>query len=118
MIRRLKAAWFYLKFAPYIEAADEADFWDEGNAIELARFFSTWTGKKLKMRLTNYVTKAACNAVRQTGDYAHNAGIAAGIAMGVGAIEQHFPLQQSVSADHEQDEAETALDALANEAAV
>jgi hypothetical protein len=118
MLRRLKAAWFYLKFAPYIETADAEEFWTEEDANNLARFFSGYTGKKLKIRLTNYVTKAATEAVQKQGDYAHNSGVAFGISLGVNAISEHFPLQQGVSAEPEQDEAMTALDALANEAAL
>lgn len=117
-LRRLKAAWFFLKFAPYIEEADSGEFWTEDDANALSKFFDSYTGRKLKIRLTNYVTQAACNAVRQKGDYAHSAGIAAGIALGVGAIEEHFTSGATNSTNPEQNEAETALDALANEAAV
>lgn len=114
-LRRLKAAWLFYKVAPYIEEADAENFWTDDDANTLLRFFSGYTGNKLRMRLNNYANKAACNAVRQQGDYAYNAGIAAGIAMGVGAITSHFPSGTSNSAEIEQTEGATGLDLLAND---
>lgn len=115
-LRRLKAAWLFYKVAPYIEEADAENFWTDEDANSLLHYFSGYSGNKLRIRLNNYANKAACNAVRQQGDYAYNAGIAAGIAMGVGAITSHFPQATANSSESEQTEEETALDALANEA--
>lgn len=109
-LRHLRAAWLFYRVAPFIEEADEEGFWTDEDANSLLHYFSGYAGNKLRMRLNNYANKAACNAVRQQGDYAYNAGIAAGIAMGVGAITQHFP--QSVSPSTEPESSEDGLDEL------
>ncbi len=88
-LRRLKAAWDYGKFFPYIPEADEA--WSDEDASACRAFFtSTVSGQRLSMRLRNTVIRASMQAVQRQ-DGQHAAGIAAGMAMTVATIESHFP---------------------------
>lgn len=95
-IQRLKAAWAYGKHVPYIEEADEADYWTDADAEWLAGVFKTGPGKKLQARLNNMSVKAAVVAVRQTKDHVYQSGVAAGIHMGMSAISAHFPQAKMV----------------------
>lgn len=117
-LRRLKAAWLYARVAPYIEAADAEEFWTDNDATNLSRFFDSHSGRKLKLRLSNFTIKAACDAVNRGGDYARNTGIAAGVGIGIGAIEEHFTSGVTNNAESELPEELTALDVLAQEEAV
>lgn len=94
--RHLKAAWLFGKHFPYIEEADAADYWSDGDAEWLAGIFKSSPGRKLQSRLNNMAVKAAVIAVKQTKDHAYQSGVAAGIHMGIAAIAAHFPQQKAV----------------------
>lgn len=116
-LRHLKAAWLYNRYFPYIEEADEDDFWTPADETTLANFFRSHTGAKLKHRLTNYYIQMAQNAVTNPSTPAYRMGMAAGVHMTITAIENHFPGGVPTDTESEQLEGQAALDALEHETA-
>lgn len=92
-IRHIKAAWLFGRLFPYIEEADAPDFWTQADCVALQIFLQSFTGTKLRHRLTNYAVKAACNAVKNPVNSQYNNGVAAGIPMALAAIDAHLPTQ-------------------------
>ncbi len=88
MLKRLKAAWSYSKFYPYCPEADEA--WTDEDASATKGFFSSVTGQRLALRLRNTVIRASMQACCDKYSE-HAAGKAAGMAMAIATLEQHYP---------------------------
>lgn len=109
LLRHLRAAFLYARFFPYIEEADGESFWTPADEQALANFFNSYTGNKLKARLTNYAIKVACAAVKHPGSSPYENGVAAGVPMTIAAIESHFPQAQPTG---EEQMAEEQIEAL------
>ena len=94
MIRRLKAAWLFARYAPWVDAPD----WETKDAHALAAFIHSETGQKFAARLRNSVLAAQANAVERRGDRDFEAGIAVGQRIAANDIEmlanpENFPAQ-------------------------
>lgn len=108
-LRHLRAAWLYARYFPYIEEADGESFWTPADEQALANFFNSYTGNKLKARLTNFAIKKACAAVQHPGSSPYENGVAAGIPMTISAIESHFPQAQPTDGEQTTEEQIEAL---------
>jgi hypothetical protein len=87
--------------------AEQEDFWGNEDSKLLADFFAGTTGRKLKVRLTNYVCQSAITSTRK-GDKYH-CGIARGVALAVNAMEQHFTVSPPRSADNSEDQQQSSV---------
>lgn len=87
--RHLRAAWLFGRTFAYVEKVDAPDFWTDEDARWLTNVLSSHHGKKLKMRLTNYVVQIACGAVRKESNTRFHNGIATGASLLVAHIESH-----------------------------
>ena len=111
-LARLRAAWLYTKYSPYIEEADAEDFWTPADARWLSTMFGSYSGQKLKLRLRNYAISSAMNAVRDQSNTVYASGVAAGIAMGINAIDTHLSHEAADSLTTETSSEDAALDGL------
>lgn len=102
--QHLVAAWRYGTTFPYFEQSDEKEFWTDEDALATARFFNSFTGRKLSMRLTNYVTKMALAAVQNPQCSPYMNGQASGVSACIAAISAHCPQEQAE--EQEQTEAQ------------
>ena len=87
--RHLRAAWLFLRFMPYVEAADHEDYWTEDDASSLTKFFQSSTGQKLQTRLRNYMTRSAVNATQDPGNPVYYCGWSRGVAATLATIDSH-----------------------------
>jgi hypothetical protein len=92
-LRHLKAAWNYGRQFPYFAEADSEEFWTTEDAKALRHFMTSYVGQKLKVRLTNYMTKMANAAVQNAACSPYHNGQASGVAACVAAIDAHLPLE-------------------------
>lgn len=97
--RFIKAALRFQKAMRSVAEANEQDFWTEADAKFLTNFLQSYTGKKLQLRLTNYAFKSALSAVRQKGSEAYECGEAAGIQLGIAALQEHTLSQVAAHSD-------------------
>lgn len=89
-----------------MDASDQENFWTPDDARSLLSFLNSYTGKKLKIRLTNFTTKMAIAAVQNPNCSPYMNGQASGVAACVAAIEAHTPQQR------EENESSETLDAM------
>lgn len=98
MIRRLKAAFLYARFAPYVAEPQ----WVHGDAKELQKFMQSETGQKLAAYLRNYVLRSQANAVISQSNRDYECGLSAGCGITVARLDslanpEHFPAQEEGS---------------------
>src|SRR5262249_1711722 len=90
-LQRFIKAWRDAKLnCKYEPLADEDGAWTEDDAKRLSEYFASDSGRRLKLRLMNYVVRCAVQATQMETNLERHAGIARGIALCVGAIETHF----------------------------
>ena len=100
-LRHLRAAWLYGRTFSYVEEADEASYWTHEDAQALESFFQSRAGRKLKIRLMNYVIKMALVSIRNPAATPYQNGQASGVSATIAAIEAHMPLVQPEQAEEE-----------------
>jgi hypothetical protein len=77
MVRRLKAAFLYLRKYPVVALPD--NYWTDADAKAWSNFLGSDTGAKLRHMRWNRVYEAQQRAVTDRTDSAYSAGIAFGI---------------------------------------
>lgn len=98
MLNRLKAAFTYLRFNPWVEQP----VWKKDDAVALQAFFQTPTGVKLEAYLRNYVLISQRNAVISQANRDFECGSANGAAIAVHQLSQlanadQFPAEEGDS---------------------
>lgn len=106
----LRAARLYARYFPYIEEAEDGEYWNEDDARALNYFFRSVAGRKLQNRLRNYAIQSAMASVMQSNQFQRD--VAAGIQMTIAAIENHLPGGVPTDADTELEERQAALEQL------
>ena len=77
MIRRLKAAWLFLRKYPVVSLPD--NYWTDADAKAWSNFLGSDTGAKLRHMRWNRVYQSQQNAITDRTDSAYSAGIAFGV---------------------------------------
>jgi hypothetical protein len=104
MIRRLKAAWLYLRKYPVTVLPD--NYWTDADAKAWSNFLGSDTGVKLRHIRWNRVYEAQQMAITDRKDSAYSAGIAFGI---LGMTREEDQLLQISLPTNESLETQTAL---------
>ncbi len=102
-LRHLRAAWLYLRFMPYVEAADHEDYWTEADSQNTQQFWNSPTGQKLRDKWGNLVIKSAVNATLPATDPVHRCGHASGVAATLAWFASHLPKAPPAQAELEPD---------------
>ena len=88
--RRLRSAWNYLNFVPYVPEADHEDAWTAEDARAYTGFMKSATGQKLATRMTNLRIQSAVNAASANSNTKFKNGWATSVAATLSWLDDHL----------------------------
>lgn len=89
-LRHIAAAFRYLRYVPYVEAADHEDFWTPEDSAAYSHFANSPTGQKLRYRARNLINRSAVSATNASANIKHRCGWANGIAATFAWLDSHL----------------------------
>lgn len=105
MIKRLRAAWVYLRYMPLAVEHDQEDFWNESDGRNYLAFMNSVTGQKLRDRSGNLVLQCAVNATQASHkEMAKRCGWASGVAATFAWLDTHLPEDAGKETENEEDD--------------
>lgn len=87
--KRIRSAWLYLKYVPYVDAYDHEDYWTVEDERAWSGVMNSPTGQKLRNRANNFITKSAVNATRSTQDHKYACAWSNGVAATFTWLDSH-----------------------------